>query len=146
MILIQNPLCSGNINLLGLGLAPRQGQKPVQIIAHNRALRRHRAHITQLFQLSIGLGTGFLGEFGLLDALFELHQLVASIVLLAKLALDRLHLFVQIIFALGLFHLALDAAADLFLDLQDADLALHQGKDLFKPLHHAEDFQQLLLV
>src|SRR2546427_6632745 len=38
--------------------------------------------------------------------------------------LDRLHLLVQVVLALALLHLALDAPADAFLDLQDVDLGL----------------------
>jgi hypothetical protein len=62
------------------------------------------------------------------------------------LTLDRLHLLVQIVLALGLLHLPLDAAADLLLHLQHRDLALHQGVDFLQPLGDVEDFQQRLLV
>ena len=73
-------------------------------------------------------------------------SLVALVVGLAQLALDRLHLLVQIIFALGLLHLALHARADLLLDLQDADLAFHQAKTFSRRFDDVEDFQQVLLV
>ena len=60
--------------------------------------------------------------------------------------LDRLHLFVQIIFALGPLHLGFHACLDLFLDLKDGHFALHQAVNLLKPLGNAERFQQFLLL
>jgi hypothetical protein len=70
----------------------------------------------------------FLGELGLLDALFELASLVAAVLAVAELLLDRLHLLVQVVLALRLLHLALDARADALLDLQDRDLAFHEAE------------------
>ena len=65
---------------------------------------------------------------------------------LAELLLDRLHLLVEVVFALRLLHLALDARADALLDLQHGDLALHQAQDLFKALGDRKDFERGLLV
>jgi hypothetical protein len=59
----------------------------------------------------------------LLDLLFELGDLVLAVLALAELLLDRLHLLVEVVLALRLLHLALDARADALLDLQHADLA-----------------------
>ena len=42
----------------------------------------------------------------------------------AELLLDRLHLLVEVVLALALLHLPLDAAADALLHLQDVDLGL----------------------
>ena len=51
---------------------------------------------------------------------------------LAELFLNRLHLLVQVVLALALLHLLLDAAADALLDVQDVDLALDDAEDLFQ--------------
>ena len=85
----------------------------------------------------MGFFAGFLGQFGLLDLLFQFLKLVTALFSLAKLLLDGLHLLVQIIFALGLLHLPLDPAADALFHLQDANLALHDAIDLFQPLGDA---------
>ena len=74
-----------------------------------------------------GLLARLLGQLGLGDLLLELGQLVAAVLAFAQLLLDRLELLVQIVLALGLLHLALDPAADALLDLQHADLALHEA-------------------
>src|SRR3546814_3454859 len=89
---------------------------------------------------------GFLAQLGRLDALFQLGQLVAAVLALAELLLDRLELFVQIVLALGLLHLALHAVADALLDLQHADLAFHEGVDLLQAVADRLAFQQLLLL
>ena len=60
-----------------------------------------------------------------LDPLLHLLE-VGALLALAELLLDRLHLLVQVVLALALLHLALDAAADALLDLQDVDLGLEQ--------------------
>ncbi len=77
-------------------------------------------------------------KLGLADALFQLVHLVAAFFAFAEFLLDRLQLLVEIIFALGLLHLALDARTDLALDLQHADLALDQGENLLQPLGGVE--------
>ncbi len=64
----------------------------------------------------------------------------------AQLALDRLHLLVEVVLALRALHLALHAGLDLLLDLQDRDLALHQPEHLLQPLGHGERLQELLLA
>ena len=115
-------------------LAPRDRQQPFEVVAHHRRFGRHRAHGAELLQLAIGLLARLLGEAGLLDALLHLGDLVATVLGLAKLLLDRLHLLVEIVLALRLLHLTLHAVADLLLDLQHADLAFHQAEDALEPL------------
>src|ERR687894_85412 len=88
---------------------------------------------------------GFLRELGLLDLLLELGQLVARIVV-AEFLLDGLHLLVQVVLALRLLHLALDARTDALLHLQDGDFAFHQAENLFQPLGGGGDLEDGLLV
>jgi hypothetical protein len=132
---------------LDLGaLLPRDRQQPVEIVAHDRRLGRHRAHGAQLLQLGHGLLAGFLRQLDLVDALLDFGGLVAAVLGLAQLLLDRLELFVEVVLALALLHLPLDAVADLLLDLQHADLGLHEGVDALQPLGDRGDLQQFLLV
>ena len=60
--------------------------------------------------------------------------------------LDRFHLLVQIIFALGALHLCFDAGFDLLLDLQNRHFALHQAVNLLKPFRNTKRFKQILLL
>ena len=80
------------------------------------------------------------------DLLFQLLHLVAAVLALAELLLDRLELLVQIVLALRLLHLTLDPVADPLLHLEHADLAFHEGVDLLEPFAHGLALQQLLLL
>ena len=126
-------------------LVPRDRQQPVEIVAHDRRLGGHRRHLAELLELVVRLVARFLRELGLLDLVFEFGELVLA-VLVAQLLLDRLHLLVEVVLALGLLHLALDARADALLDLQHRDFAFHQAEHFLQPLGHRRRFQDLLLV
>ena len=131
---------------LDLGaLLPGNREDPVQVVAHHRGFRRHRAHGAQFLQLRQGFFAGFLGQLGRLDALFQLGQFVAAVLALAQLLLDRLQLLIEVILALGLLHLALHAVADALFNLQHADLAFHEGIDLFQAVADGPALQQFLL-
>ena len=146
MVLVENLLGQHEV-ALDLALpAPRQAQQPVEIVAHHRCLRRHRAHGLELLELAIGLVARFLAELGRLDALFEFRELVRTLLAVAQFALDRLHLLVEVVLALRLFHLALDARADALFDLQHADLAFHQPHDLLEPFGHRKRREQVFLL
>ena len=132
--------------LLDLGLlVPRDRQQPVEIVAHDGRFRRHRRHLPQLLELVRRLLARLLRELGLLDLVLELGELVLAF-LVAELLLDRLHLLVEVVLALRLLHLALDARADALLDLQDGDFALHQAEHLLQPLGDRRRLQDRLLV
>ena len=127
------------------GFLPRHGQHPVKIVADDCRLGAHRPHILQLAQLSIGFFARGLRHFQRGKRLFQLFQFAAAIFTVAKLFLDRLHLFVQVIFALRLFHLPLDAVAYPLFNLQRANFVFHQLEDLLQTLMHVQKLQQLLL-
>ena len=93
----------------------------------------------------VAFSARLLRELGLLDLVFDLGELVLAF-LVAELLLDRLHLLVEVILALGLLHLALDARADALLDLQHGDFALHQAEHLLQPLGDGRRLQDHLLV
>jgi fumarate reductase subunit D len=75
--------------------------------------------LLQLLELGVGLFAGLLGQLGLGDLVFQLGDLVRAVLAVAQLALDRLHLLVQVILALRALHLRFHAGLDLLLDLQD---------------------------
>ena len=145
MISIEQGLRAGKVLLDLRALAPWQRQHPVEIIADNRCLSRHRRHLAQLLQFRKRLFARFLRKLGLVDPVFELAEFVLAF-LVAEFLLDRLHLLVEVIFALGLLHLALDARADALFDLQDGDFALHESQHLFKALHHIGEIKHVLLI
>ncbi len=60
--------------------------------------------------------------------------------------MDRLDLLVEVVLALRLLHLPLDAATDALLDLQDVDLGLEQTEQVFEPLAHVKNVEHVLLL
>src|SRR2546426_987365 len=63
-----------------------------------------------------------------------------------ELLLDRLHLLVQVVLALTLLHLALDAAADALLDLENVDLRFQLREQVLQASLDLEHLQDLLLL
>jgi hypothetical protein len=101
-------------------LAPRQADQGLDEIADDGGFGRHRRHQAQLLEFALGLGQAFLAHAGGLDLLVQFFE-VGTFLAFAEFLLDGLDLFVQVVLALALFHLALDAAADALFDLEDVD-------------------------
>src|ERR1700716_468478 len=126
-------------------LIPRDRQQPIEVVAYDGAFRGHRRYLPELLELVGRLLARLLRELALLDLVLDLGELVAAF-LVADLFLDRLHLLVEKILALGLLHLPLDAAADALLGLQDRNLALDQAEHLLQPLGDRGGLQDRLPV
>ena len=146
MVVVEDLLGVLEVLLDAGALLPRDRQHPVEVVADHRGFGRHGAHRAQLLDLGQRLLARLLGELRGLDARLELRRLVAPVLALAQLLLDRLHLFVQIVLALRLLHLTLDARADALLDLEHPDLAFHQRDHAFQPAADRADLQQFLLL
>ena len=126
-------------------LAPRQCQQRVDEVAHDGRLGRHRRHHLQLLEFVERLRLGLLRHPGGLDLLLHVVE-VGVLVALAEFLLDRLDLLVEVVLALALLHLALDAAADALLDLQDVDLAFEQPQQVLESLGDRAHLEDLLLL
>src|ERR1700722_6621433 len=135
MISVQNRLRGREVLLDLRSLLPRDRQQPIKIIADDRGFSRHGRHLPEFLDLGERLLPRFLGESRRLDTLLELGHFVLA-VLVAKLLLDRLHLFVEIIFPLSLLHLPLDARPDALLNLEHRNLAFHQRETLLEALRN----------
>ena len=145
MLLVEDRLRFGDV-LLDLSLdPPRDRQQPIEIVANDRRLGRHRRHLLKLLQLGKRLVLGLFRQLRVLDLFLELGDIVA-LVGIAEFLLNCLHLLIQIVLALRLLHLALDARTDLTLDLENGNLAFHQRIDALQPLGDACGFEHILLV
>ena len=71
-------------------------------------------------------------------------KLVRGVLHFPELFLDGLHLLVQIVFALALFHLGLDPTADALFHPQQVDLGLHQLDQVFQPRLDVDQLQHPL--
>jgi hypothetical protein len=126
-------------------LAPRQRHDRIDVVANDRRLGRHRRHEPQLFELRLGFLARVLGHARLLDLFLDLVE-VGAFFHLAELFLDRFDLFVQVILALALLHLALHAAANALLDLEDVELAFDELQKVLEPRFHVEHLEYFLLL
>jgi hypothetical protein len=126
-------------------LAPRQAEQRVDVVAHDRRFRGHRRHHAQLLQLRHRLRLGLARHLRGLDLFLHLLE-IGVLVALSELLLDRLDLLVQVILALALLHLPLDASADALLDLQDVDLALEHAEQVLEALADVAHLEDLLLL
>jgi hypothetical protein len=123
VVLIQDGLGLVDIQDIPGALVPGQGHEPVNIVAHHGGLGAHGRHHLELFQLGPHLVGRLPGHALFLELFLQLLDLALEVVLFAHLLLDGAHLLVEIVLALGLFHLALDPALDALLQLQDLYLA-----------------------
>ena len=145
VVLVQDAFGLSQV-LLDLGLlAPGQADQHIQIVARHASLGRHGRHQLELLQLGLGLGQRSLGHAGGLDLAFQLFQ-VGALFAIPQLLLDRLHLLVQVEVALVLFHLALDAATDALVDVENVDFMLKLAKQQFQTLLDVHLLQHFLLV
>ena len=117
-------------------LAPGHLDEPVDVVANDGRFRRHRRHQLQLVELRRRLLLRVLRHAGGFDALLELRELVRRVLHLAELFLNGLHLLIQVVLALALLHLLLDAAADALLDPQHVDLAVDEAEHVLEPRPH----------
>ena len=126
-------------------LFPWQVDQGVDVVAHDGGFGRHRRHQLEFFQLVGGFVERFLRHLGRSDFFLQLVE-VGAIFALAQFFLDRLDLLVQVVLALRLFHLALDAAADALFHLQDVEFAFELAQQVLEALGHAENFQDDLFL
>src|SRR3546814_11160812 len=96
----------------------RSPKQDIQIIADDGRLSRHGLHAFELLEFSRRLCPRFLAKLGPRDLGGQFRQLVAAILaFIPEFTLNRFQLFVEIIFALCLFHLAFSAATAFTFDL-----------------------------
>ena len=79
------------------------------------------------------------------DALLHLLE-VGTLLHVTEFFLDRLDLFVEVILALTLLHLTLDATANTPFDLHNVEFGLEQRQQMLQTLFDAEHFQYVLLL
>ncbi|KHF24420.1 hypothetical protein JV46_29460 [Solemya velum gill symbiont] len=146
MISIQNLFSHTDIILDAGTFFPGNICQGIEIIAYNRRFRRHRRHHLELVKLGDRLLLHLFRHSCLLDTLGEFLDFVRRVFHLAELFLNRLHLLIQIVLALVLFHLLLDAATNPLLELQYVIFTFHQPHQVLKTKLDVGDFENLLFL
>ncbi len=127
-------------------LVPWHLNHPFDVAAHDRRFRRHRRHHFQLLQLGFRFFARLFRHFGRFDFTLQRFIFVRRVIHFAQLFLNRLHLLIQIVFALAFFHLFFDAVTDAFLNLQQVNLRLHHRHQIFQTFINVGHFQHGLLI
>jgi len=125
--------------------APGQADQHVDVVAHHGGFGRHGRHQLELFQLAFGFLARLDGHAGGLDLFLDLFN-VGALFAFAQLFLNGLDLLVQVEVALVLFHLALDAAADALVDIEDVHFALELRVQVFQAGFDFRQVEHQLLV
>ncbi len=146
VVLVEDLLGADEIPaFLGL-LVPGNGDQPVEVVARDRRLGRHRRHRLEPAQLLNGLLGRFLRHPCLVDFLAQFLDLVALVVLATQFLLDRLHLLVEVVLFLRLLHLLLDARLDAAVDLELVHFAFEHAGDAVETLDGRDDLEEVLLL
>ena len=145
VIFVQNFFGALQVAALARLLVPRHRDQPVEVIARDGGLGRHRRHRFEALQLLDGLFLDILGHLRLFDLLLQFVGLVALLVLAAQFLLDRLHLLVEVVLLLRLLHLLLDARLDAAIDLELVHLDFEDPGDAIETFDGRDDLEQVLL-
>ncbi len=131
VVVLQDLAGLGDVDLVGGGLVPGQGQYPVQVGVDDVVLAGGGVHLGQAGELALGLLAGLLGQVLGHELLLQFLDLAAAglFLALAQLLLDGLELLAQVVVPLGLVHALLDLALYLAAQLQYLDLAVEQLAD-----------------
>ncbi|OQA96453.1 MAG: hypothetical protein BWY25_02248 [Chloroflexi bacterium ADurb.Bin222] len=134
------------VEIVHRGLEPWQREQPIEIGADDADFGRHRGQHRQPPQLLLRPLPHVLGQFGLLQLLAQLGDLLHEDVGFAQLALNRAHLLTEEVLPLRAIHFLLHPRLDLILQLQDVQLARQLRADLLQPLNRVEGLQNLLAL
>ena len=125
---------------------PRHLHHPVDVATHDGRFRRHRRHHLQLLQFRFGFLFRLFRHFRRVDLALQRFVFVRGVVHLAEFFLNRFHLLVQIVLALGFLHLLFDAVANALLNLQQIDFRFHHRHQIFQTFVDVGHLKHGLLV
>ena len=146
VVLVEDLLRLQDVHLAGGRLRPRQHRQPLDIVARQRVVRRHRVHPAQPPKLLQRVLLHLLGHAGGFDLLLQLGNVLLRVVQVAQLLLDRLQLLAQIVVALRGLHRILHLGLDLVAQLLHLQLLRQVLVDALQPRGNVRRLQQLLLV
>ena len=145
MILVQYRRGPFEIMLYLAALRPWYADHPVDVAAHNRGLGGHRRHHFQLAKFCLRFRASLFGHLCRRDTRLQFVQFAGRFIHVAQFFLDSLHLFVQIVLTLALFHLLLDAPANALLNLEQINFCLHEPHEVLEPIADFRNLKNMLL-
>ena len=146
MVGIQNFLGLGDLDLSAGSLRPGQHREPLDVVARQRVIGRHRRHARQAAQFLERLFLYVVGHARVFDFFLQVFHIALAFVLFAQFFLDRLHLLAQVILALRLLHAILHFALNLVAQLLHFQLFGQVLIDFLQPHPDIDGFQRFLLI
>ena len=144
MVLLENLRRVVQIELVVGARVPRQLGDPLEIRADHLRFHRLASRPLQAAELALDFGARLLGKLELAELVAKLGHLL-RLVVVAELLLNRLHLLAQIHLALALAQLFLHLRLDVFLRLEQSDLALDVNEHAAQPVLDVQRLEQSLL-
>ena len=146
MVLVQHLAGVADIQVVGGGYRPGQGDQPIQVGANHTVFGGGSGQAREAVQLAAGLLAGLFGHVGGFDLLAQLFHLDGLFVAFAQLALDSFELLAQEVLALHFFDLRAGLVLDLLANLEHFDLAGENVDELMQLFFGRIDLEQLLGV
>ena len=97
-------------------LLPGNAQYPIDVTPDNSGLSRHRGHHLEFLYLTFSFLFRFSRHSRIVHLSLQLLDFARPTLSVIQLLLDRLHLLIEVVLALALLHLLLDATPDLLID------------------------------
>ena len=144
VVLVQDATGFDRVEAVFARLVPRDVEQPVQIRADHLVFGRGGRHALEAFDFAHARSSR--SRSGSLASTTRARSSWFSVVALAELGLDRLHLLAQQVLPLRVGHLLLGARLDLALELEHFDFARQRHRDRRQLDGDAVLLEQLLLV
>ena len=142
MVFVKNFFRAADVADFLRALLPGHGQQPVQIVARDGGLGRHRRHSLKLLQFLHCFVAHLLGHAGGFDLFLQLIEL--AFLAPAQLFLDGLDLLVKVVLFLCPLHLSFYTRLDGAIHIQFFNFDVQYVTDPGQPLRRIKDFQQFL--
>ena len=124
VVLVEDPLRLDDVEVLLAPRRPRQLRHELEVAPHDLGFHRLAREALELLPLPVDLLADLLGQDERVELLLEAVQVVAVVLALSQLLLDRLQLLAEEHLALAVAELLLDLRLDLLLRVEDVDLPL----------------------
>ena len=143
---VENFLGLRNVDFAAGSFCPRQHRQPLDVVAGDAVIGRHRRHARKAAQFLQGFFLHFVGHAGV--SIFCRSSSVSrcAFILLTQFLLDGLHLLAQVVLALRLLDAVLHFGLDLVAQLLDFQFLRQMLVDFFQAHADVGGFERVLLV
>ena len=135
-----------DVDFAARSFRPRQHGQPLDVVAGDAIIGRHRRHARQPAQFLQRFFLHVIRHACAFDLLLQFFGIARAFILLAQFLLDGLHLLAQVVLALRLLYAVLHFGLNLVAQLLNFQFLRQMLIDLLQPHPHVGGFQRVLLV